>query len=426
MLDLDPPVQRPHRPTVGEDGQRQVVRYGDFVVFSVFEPILSVSHMRAVGYQACLQARERRDEAGAGAVPLAPQAVFAHAARQGDLLELGRLMQSLHLANFCALSAPHEWLFLNLHPVAFSDLSYGEALVAELKMLGLRPQRVVIEVPEQFHGDAKPFFEAVDFFRRQGFLIALDDFGARHSNIDRIWQLQPDIVKLDQRMSVQVARMRAVERVLPGLVALLHESGRLVLMSGIDTERQALIAMESGVDFVQGAHFAPAALGVVDAAAAQCVIERLSDMLREQAAHRERVTAIHLQPYLSALESAAVRLVGGDSVHDATADLLALPDAARCFMLDARGRQLGDNLFAPHRATQRSNRFVPLLHSEGASWERRPYFLQAIAEPGRVQMTRPYLSINEAHLCVTLSVATRIDGALFVLCADIDWEKQRD
>ncbi|MBN3736937.1 EAL domain-containing protein, partial [Burkholderia sp. Tr-20390] len=66
-------------------------------------------------------------------------------------------------------------------------------------------------------------------------------------------------------------------------------------------------------------------------------------------------------------------------------------------------------------------RFSPLADAQGANWLRRPYFRSAIAEPGRVQVTRPYLSINEAQPCVTLSVAVRIGDAQRVLCGDIDW-----
>jgi hypothetical protein len=41
-----------------------------------------------------------------------------------------------------------------------------------------------------------------------------------------------------------------------------------------------------------------------------------------------------------------------------------------------------------------------------------------------VHVTRPYLSINEALPCVTLSVATRVGGQTCVLCGDIDWVEE--
>jgi hypothetical protein len=62
------------------------------------------------------------------------------------------------------------------------------------------------------------------------------------------------------------------------------------------------------------------------------------------------------------------------------------------------------------------------LHSEGASWERRPYFIGAMRTPGQVHVTPPYLSINEAHLCVTASIAAHTPHGMQVLCVDINWE----
>ena len=41
-------------------------------------------------------------------------------------------------------------------------------------------------------------------------------------------------------------------------------------------------------------------------------------------------------------------------------------------------------------------------------------------EPGRIQRTRPYLSLNGPRMCMTFSVTVRLDGRQQVLCADVD------
>jgi len=210
--------------------------------------------------------------------------------------------------------------------------------------------------------------------------------------------------------------------VLPGLVSLLHESGQLVLMGGLATERDALIALESNVDFVQGAYFAGPNVDAVKPQAAAHLMDTLSAASRSRAAARERAQAARLEPYVSGLENAAARLVDGESLASATRDLLQLLDTARCFLLDHAGRQIGDNVVPVVRTSQRAKRFSPLLHSEGASWERRPYFIEALRAPGRVHLTAPYLSINEAHLCVTASIAAQTPHGLQVLCVDINWD----
>lgn len=411
-------VPTPPRPTVDDDGRRRTVRYGGLTLFSAFEPIFSVSHMRAAGYEARLRAHDELNQS------VSPLEVFGQAARLGDLLELDRLSQSLHLANFRGLQQEQGWLFLNIHPAAIADFRHGTALIEEMKRLDIPPQRVVLQMLEQPNLDPRRMLEAVQLFRRHGFLIAIDNFGAGHSNIDRVWKVQPDIVKLDRSMVLQATQQPYVARVLPGLVALLHESGRLVLVEGIASEQEALIAIEANVDFVQGHYFARPSVSAVDPAAAYRCFDQLIDHYRLRTEERERDEKRELAPYVAAVALAASQLAAQAPVEDACAAFLRLPDAARCFILDERGRQTSDNLLPLRPLRPRARRFMPLLSSEGARWDRRPYFRRAVAESGEVQATRPYLSINEAHLCVTLSVAYRCaDGAMRVLCADIDWTR---
>lgn len=416
MIDLDPPGFHPPRPVAGDAGTRHTVVYGSYTVFSVFQPVFSVSHRRAIGYHASLRAHDEDERH----VP--SHEVFTQAARRGDLLELGRLAESLHLGNFSAIDGHDEWLFLSLHPAALMDTSYGDALLANLKSLGLPPQRVVLEVPEQAGGETSRFAEIVDGLRKSGFLIALGGFGAKHSNIDRVWHLHPDIVSLDRGILAQASEHSHFERVLPQLVSLLHESGQLVLMGGLATERDALIALECNVDFVQGSYFAEPSAQPLEQRAAAGHIDALSDALRKRIAGRERAQVERLAPYVTSLEQACAQFVAGVPVEQACDAVLALHDTARCFVLDAQGRQIGDNVVPSGRVSRRAKRFRPLLHSEGASWAHRPYFTEAVRAPGPVHVTAPYLSLNEAHLCVTASIAAQTPQGLQVLCADIDWE----
>lgn len=410
-------VPLPPRPRIDDDGRRRTVCYGSLTLFSAFEPIFSVSHMRAAGYEAKLRAHDELNQS------VSPLEVFGQAARLGDLLELDRLSQSLHLANFRGLQQDQGWLFLNIHPAAIADFRHGAALIDELKRLEISPQRIVLQVLEQPNTDPRRVLEAVQLFRRHGFLIALDDFGAGHSNIDRVWKVQPDIVKLDRSMVFQATQQPHVARILPGLVSLLHESGRLVLVEGIASEQEALIAIEANVDFVQGHYFARPSVSPADPVASYQCFDALIDLYRTRTEARERNETEELAPYLEAVAEGARHLAAGQDLAQACADFLSLPDAARCFVLDDRGRQTGDNILPMRPLRPRARRFMPLMNSQGARWDRRPYFRRAIADTGEVQTTRPYLSINEAHLCVTLSIAFTTPNGLRVLCADVDWTR---
>jgi hypothetical protein len=83
--------------------------------------------------------------------------------------------------------------------------------------------------------------------------------------------------------------------------------------------------------------------------------------------------------------------------------------------------QVGRSIALRPEGSASDLRFLPLDDAQGASWLRRPYFRNAINQPRQVHVTRPYLSINEATLCVTLSIALHVGGDLRVLCGDVNW-----
>jgi EAL domain-containing protein (putative c-di-GMP-specific phosphodiesterase class I) len=135
--------------------QRYSVQHGGLALTSVFQPIFSLSHMRAVGYEGLLRAHDAFDR------PVSPIDVFGEAARVGDLLQVDRLAQVLHMENFRMLGAEREWLFLNVHPGALTDPYHSASLLANLRRLNLPPRRIVLEVLEQSADDIERLAEAV-------------------------------------------------------------------------------------------------------------------------------------------------------------------------------------------------------------------------------------------------------------------------
>jgi EAL domain-containing protein (putative c-di-GMP-specific phosphodiesterase class I) len=392
-------------------------RFGDLTLSSAFQPIFSFSHHRPIGYEALLRAYDPFDNA------VGPLTVLNRPVAPGRWDNLDRGVQLLHASNFVRVADEHQRLFLNTRPEGFIISEAYRRLVEDtLAHLQLTPQRIVLEVLETPNGNIERLVEGITSFRQQGFLIALDDFGAGHSNIDRVWQLQPDIVKLDRSVIAQAAREPRVARVLPRLVSLLHETGALVLIEGVETQFEALLSMECDADFVQGFYFARPAPGTVDEESCRAVMDLISEMFRARVELNARTKTTLLSAYTIALQAAAARFCAGIDLPRATEDLLRLEGAARCFLLDDLGYQIGDDIKAVQPCTSALNLSQSTADPAGSCWDRRPYFRDAISEPGTVQISEPYLSINGVHLCVTFSIAISARGSMWVLCADADWQ----
>ena len=384
---------------------------------SVFQPIYSVTHRRAVGYEALLRAHT------AQGAPVSPLDVFASADSEAEVTHLDRLCRSLHLHNHAAIPAGSTWLFLNINPeVVVHGKRYGAFFAQLLQRHACPAHRIVVEILEDAIRNEALLAEAVDYYRDLGCLVAIDDFGSGHSNFARLWRLAPDIVKLDRSLILQSTVNRQTRRILPGLVSLIHEAGSLVVMEGVETEDEALIALDADVDLVQGYYFGrPAAPGETNPDS-PCLLSNLCDRLKDTAVTQVEAQQAGTAMYVDIFRRCAGALQAGMPIEPACAALVAEPGVERCYLLDAEGAQIGANLVAASRAARADARFAPLESAVGARWFRRPYFRRALGQPGQVMLSRPYLSLTGVRMCVTLSVAIEAGGERHVLCCDLSWE----
>ncbi len=396
-------------------------RFRNLSLHSHFQPIISLAHHRVVGYEGLLRPRSLSGQA------LAPNLLFDSVEADDEIVFLDRLARNLHVRNFVAASQQKPWLFLNVNArVAMSGHTYGDYFQAMLARHGLPPHRVVIELIENDIQDEALLAEAMNYYRDLGCLVAIDDFGAGHSNFERIWSVQPQIVKIDRSSLVQARSSSKVRRVLPNLVALLHEAGCLTLIEGIEDEEDAMIALDAGVDFAQGYLFGRPNPSLVQWHMCDSPLGNLCGRHMEISTQRREHNHALLEPYITAFRHCAGVAVFDQDAREASLPMLELSNVLRCYLLDGAGRQLGSNIEAPKTALDADLRFLPVANADDAIWSRRPYFQRAIAEPGQVQVSRPYLSITDARMCITLSIMLRNGvGQPCVYCADILWEEQR-
>jgi len=396
-------------------GNQTIGKIAGLTVRSHFQPIFSVAHSRTVGFEGLMRPSDPDGN------PVAPLDALAMGRDFSHILTLDRLASAVHVHNFQHLKAD-GWLFLNMNSAVFLESVHDGHFLGELlEATGFPPHRVVIEILEQGVLNEVRLGEAVQFFRKQGFLIALDDFGAGHSNFDRVWNLQPDIVKLDRSMTTQAGSNLRIRRMMPVMVSLLHEAGSLVLMEGIETAGEALMAMDADADFVQGYYFGVPAESLPAEDKSRALFDQLwidfrDVTLPEISFHRREVS-----PYINAIGYAASLIESGIPLVHAASGFLDLPGAERCYLLDSAGRQIGENMINPRQMAVADQRYSPLANAKGANWSRRFYFRRALDHPGKVQVTRPYLSIAGANQCITVSIGSLVDGEMRVLCGDVSW-----
>lgn len=393
---------------------RLKLNWGGYRLSSVFQPIISFSHASIVAHEALLRV------SGPEGREVPPATLFNPMFGLEDLLHLDRASRLMHIIN--TRNTP-GWFFLNLHPQLFDSLRHGDSLQAARaigEFVEGSDSRFVIEIVEEEITDHAHFEEGVAALRAVGLGIALDDFGAGHSNFDRVWKIRPDVVKLDRSFAARAAEDRAVRRMLPQIVSILHEAGTLVLLEGIETLEQAWIALDANIDFAQGWYFAhPTSQPVEQDSSLNARIESVWQRPEVETAMAYDPARHPLVAHQRVIREIAWRLARGESLEVVAQGWQALPHVTSLYLLDAQGLQSGHCIETGGSALASAG--LQLGHVPGTRWSRRDYFLAALRAPGEAQVTRPYLSVANGRLCVTVSICIEHDGGRFVLCGDVDW-----
>jgi EAL domain-containing protein (putative c-di-GMP-specific phosphodiesterase class I) len=92
----------------------------------------------------------------------------------------------------------------------------------------------------------------LDAARSKGARIALDDTGCGYADLDVAGVIEADIVKLCITVIGRLEQHPQVRTAVAEAAKLAHQNGALILAEGVETEGQARILKEIGVDLAQG------------------------------------------------------------------------------------------------------------------------------------------------------------------------------
>ncbi|MBF0139160.1 MAG: EAL domain-containing protein [Magnetococcales bacterium] len=408
---------------VGESMTRQdrwaVGHFAGCRLTGALQPIYCLSHKRPVGYEGLIRPTNATGRS------FSPGELFGKAGNPEQLIHLDRLCRAVHIHNFVTLGLESGWLFLNLNPNLFWTFKRSRvAFTLDLMHhFGLDPSRVVLEILEKSIPDEELMGELVDQYHAMGCLVAIDDFGSGQANFDRIWRLRPDIVKLDRSIIANALHNAHARRIIPGLVSLLHQAGAMVLIEGIETQDEAMIAWDAEADFVQGFLFGVPVtnLETIPALTGETV-KKMTKSFRHHLVEEGQRQFGEIRRYLDILEAWVGRVASLDELRLKGGEMVAVAGVKRCFILNQWGIQVGPNI-----SGEKSPHFAHIAGGEGADWSRRTYYRRAVGRPGAIQVVGPYFSQPDAAMCITLSIALEIrGGGTWIFCADVEWNGPAD
>jgi EAL domain-containing protein (putative c-di-GMP-specific phosphodiesterase class I) len=207
----------------------------------VFQPIVDLSTRRIFAYEALTRCKWPEYAN--------PAVLFSHAADEVACGRLGRIIREVTFDRGAGYP-----LFVNVHP---DELS-ARWLVRPDDPLYMHDHHVFIEITESAAFTHYELCKSVlrEMSTRGGVFLAVDDLGAGHSNLKRVLDLEPDIVKLDRALVTRLHQSRRQRILVRHMVALCAELDARVVAEGIETQEELAAVIDCGVDYGQGYLFA--------------------------------------------------------------------------------------------------------------------------------------------------------------------------
>jgi EAL domain-containing protein (putative c-di-GMP-specific phosphodiesterase class I) len=387
----------------------------DSTLFPYFQPIIGTASGAIEGYETLARQRDQKGQViSAGALFSRLDLSASH------LIALDRSVRSQALKQFKLLST--GYLTLNISAAWIDDVVDFNSLatIEMLERLGIDKSRIVIEITES-QGNLEKLFKAVEIYRRHGLRIAIDDFGAGFSQLERVMAIQPDIIKLDMQLFQNAARGGVASDVVHLLSRLAKRSGCRIVCEGVETNDDFLFGLSCGAQFMQGYLFSSAMATFQAPMTFYSQICQLRNEFLERALYKEKQKQV--------LENKIRTLIFYLKSHVKTENFLIhqlalLPfkgsGVLHFYICDNQGNQISPN----YNVTEEG--WAVDASKLDLNWAWRPHFYEALVrdlecnECCRIVISDRYRDFSTGTLCQTF--ALRLDENR-VLLVDViaDW-----
>lgn len=392
----------------------------------LYQPVISIKRKALVGFEGLPQGFHPESKA-----VIEPLELSLAASQAGLNLELDRLRRKKVLEQFKPIQRAHPDIMLTLcfdGSVLSQDVVGSGNLIQTVKAMGLNPWNICIEIFQSKVENMVALEKFVNSYRDYGFLIALEDVGTGHFNLNQIVQLKPDIMKVDRYLIDDIHNSFYKQQILKSLVFMCRTLGTMIIAEGIETKEEALTILQLGVDMLQGNYFSePLEPGQFMNESYGEKIADLASTFLSGVGKKIRVKRVNDTKYHSMIGEVLAEL----SRTPAPAfDLKLFQAAARypfiecLYIIDEKGIQETKTYFSKNEDLH-NNRMMFRPAPKGTDHSMKDYYYMLTEdEVEKSYVTEPYLSMASGNLGVTF--ATCFADALqkkYILCVDIKAEK---
>lgn len=215
-----------------------------------FQPIVNIKNNTIYGYESL--ARGVSDDGNL----IYPDTLFRWGREGNMLFYLDRACRETSLKT-AAVKNISSKVFINFIPTAIYDPQHClQSTVKWAKQLDFDPKNIIFEVIESdYVSDLDHLKKILDFYKSQGFMVALDDVGSGYSSLNMIAKLLPDIVKIDRDIIDHIDTNIVNQSIFRAIVQIAKDNNIIVLAEGIERVEEANFCAQEGADLAQGYYY---------------------------------------------------------------------------------------------------------------------------------------------------------------------------
>ena len=213
-----------------------------------FQPIVDLCAGNIWGYEALV--RGPGGESAASILSQVTEATlykFDQACRVRAIEMAGQLFQN-----------DRTRLSINFMPNAvYEPAACIRASLEAARRVGFRREQLMFEFTENERcTDPAHLNRIITEYRRQGFMTALDDFGAGYANMGLLANFQPDLIKIDMLLIRSIDTDVVRQAIVASVINLARTLGIRVIVEGVETQAELTVLRAAGATLAQGYFFA--------------------------------------------------------------------------------------------------------------------------------------------------------------------------
>ena len=144
---------------------------------------------------------------------------------------------------------------INVHLSHFANIGAGKIMMEELAYIKtLIDNEIIIEITEDYTDrlNYDLAYHELQYLRDNGIEIALDDYGAKSSNLDRLINLPWSIIKLDKQMIDRVTNDKRARVAVEGIKSIAENLNNEIIAEGVENKEQLAFLKKININLIQG------------------------------------------------------------------------------------------------------------------------------------------------------------------------------